>query len=203
MKRIPTTVFSEWAAIGRDERMAKGHEVAVKNMLDYALKGLDNYSFIDAGCGNGWVVRLVKAHKGCVAAAGVDGAQMMIEKALSTDPAGAYYHADLSNWAPNRKVDVVHSMEVVYYLSDPKAFIANIYKNWLKENGRLIVGLDFYKENTVSHSWPEDCGVSIMQLLPEATWIGFFKEAGFSNVQSWRVDVKENWAGTLVITAVK
>ena len=89
-------------------------------------------------------------------------------------------------------------MEVVYYLSDPKAFIANIYKNWIKENGRLIVGLDFYKENTVSHSWPEDCGVSIMQLLPEATWIGFFKEAGFSNVQSWRVDVKENWAGTLV-----
>ena len=196
-------MFSELAAIGRDERMAKGHEVAVKNMLDYALKGLDNYSFIDAGCGNGWVVRLVKAHKGCVVAAGVDGARMMIEKALSIDPTGAYYHADLSNWAPNRKVDVVHSMEVVYYLSDPKAFIANIYKNWLKENGRLIVGLDFYKENTVSHSWPEDCGVSIMQLLPEATWIGFFKEAGFSNVQSWRVDVKENWAGTLVITAVK
>ena len=203
MKRIPTTVFSEWAAIGRDERMAKGHEVAVKNMLDYALRGLDNYSFIDAGCGNGWVVRLVKANKGCVVAAGVDGAQMMIEKALSIDPTGAYYHADLGNWAPNRKVDVVHSMEVVYYLYDPKGFIANVYKNWLKENGRLIVGLDFYKENTVSHSWPEDCGVSIMQLLPEATWIGFFKDAGFSNVQSWRVDVKENWAGTLVITAVK
>ena len=196
-------MFSEWAAIGRDERMAKGHEVAVKNMLDYALRGLDNYSFIDAGCGNGWVVRLVKAHKGCVVAAGVDGAQMMIEKALSIDPTGAYYHADLGNWAPNRKVDVVHSMEVVYYLYDPKGFVANVYKNWLKENGRLIVGLDFYKENTVSHSWPEDCGVSIMQLLPEATWIGFFKDAGFSNVQSWRVDVKENWAGTLVITAVK
>lgn len=196
-------MFSEWAAIGRDERMAKGHEVAVKNMLDYALRGLDNYSFIDAGCGNGWVVRLVKANKGCVVAAGVDGAQMMIEKALSIDPTGAYYHADLGNWAPNRKVDVVHSMEVVYYLYDPKGFVANVYKNWLKENGRLIVGLDFYKENTVSHSWPEDCGVSIMQLLPEATWIGFFKDAGFSNVQSWRVDVKENWAGTLVITAVK
>ena len=30
-----------------------------------------------------------------------------------------------------------------------------------------------------------------------------FKEAGFRNVQSWRVDAKENWAGTLVITAVK
>jgi SAM-dependent methyltransferase len=146
---------------------------------------------------------MVKARKGCVAASGIDGAQMMIEKALSIDPAGTYYHADLSNWSPNHKVDIIHSMEVVYYLSNPKAFIANIYKNWLKKDGRLIIGLDFYKENTVSHSWPEDCGVSIMQLLPEATWIGFFKEAGFSNVQSWRVDEKENWAGTLVLTGVK
>jgi predicted TPR repeat methyltransferase len=203
MKRIPTTVFSEWAATGRDERMAKGHEVAVNNMLEYSLKNKKNFTFIDAGCGNGWVVRLVKAHKYCVAAAGVDGAYMMIEKAKSIDPTGVYYHADLSNWSPNHKVDIVHSMEVVYYLSNPKAFIANIYKNWLKKDGRLIIGLDFYKENTVSHSWPEDCGVSIMQLLPEATWIGFFKEAGFSNVQSWRVDEKENWAGTLVLTGVK
>ena len=59
MKRKPTTVFSEWAAIGRDEPMAKGHEVAVNNMLEYALKNKKNFSFIDAGCGNGWVVRLV------------------------------------------------------------------------------------------------------------------------------------------------
>ena len=114
MKRIPTTVFSEWAAIGRDERMAKGHEVAVKSMLDYALKGLDRYNFIDAGCGNGWVVRLVKAHTGCAAAAGVDGAQMMIEKARSIDPTGAYFHADLSNWAPTKKVHVVHSLSLIH-----------------------------------------------------------------------------------------
>ena len=203
MKRTPTTVFSEWAEIGRDERMAKGHEVAVNNMLDYCLKDQENFSFIDAGCGNGWVVRLVKALKGCLYAAGVDGAKMMIEKALSIDPLGAYLHADLSNWSPNDKVDIALSMEVLYYLSNPKEFINNVYKNWLKKDGRLIVGLDFYKENTVSHSWPEDCGVSIMQLLSEATWLDFFKEAGFSNVQSWRVDEKENWAGTLVLTGVK
>ena len=203
MKRIPTTVFSEWAAAGRDERMAKGHEVAVNNMLEYALKDKKSFTFIDAGCGNGWVVRLVKSLKGCLSASGVDGAQMMIEKALSIDPAGVYHHAYLSNWSPNEKVDIVHSMEVVYYLSDPKAFIANVYKYWLKKDGRLIVGLDFYKENAVSHSWPEDCGVSIMQLLPVAAWINFFNKVGFNNIQSWRVDEKENWAGTLVITGVK
>jgi trans-aconitate methyltransferase len=203
MKRKPTTVFSEWAATGRDEPMAKGHEVAVNNMLEYALKNKKNFSFIDAGCGNGWVVRRVKAYNDCAAATGVDGAQKMIEKALSIDPTGTYHHADLSKWVPNEKVDVVHSMEVIYYLSDPKAFIAKVYKDWLKKDGRLIVGLDFYKENTASHSWPEDCGVSIMQLLPEATWTRFFKDAGFVEVDAWRVGAKEQWAGTLVITAVK
>ena len=50
MKRIPTTVFSEWAEIGRDERMAKGHEVAVNNMLDYALKNQENFNLTIISC---------------------------------------------------------------------------------------------------------------------------------------------------------
>jgi SAM-dependent methyltransferase len=203
MKKIPTAVFSEWAATGRDEPMAKGHEEAVNNMLEYVLKDKKNFRFIDAGCGNGWVGRLVKAHNNCAYAAGVDGAQKMIEKAQAIDPTGTYSHADLSDWIPTDKVEIVHSMEVIYYLSDPKAFIANVHKNWLNEGGCLIVGLDFYKENPASHSWPEDCGVSIMQLLPEEVWVGYFVDAGFTNVHSWRVGAKDQWAGTLVIAAVK
>ncbi len=35
-------------ATGRDERMAKGHEVAVNNMLEYSLKNKKNFTFIDA-----------------------------------------------------------------------------------------------------------------------------------------------------------
>ncbi len=203
MKRVPTVVFSEWAESGRDVPMAKGHERAVANMLKFALKGRSNYSFIDAGCGNGWVVRKVKTLPGCVTAIGLDGAPKMIEKATDIDPEGTYLKVDLESWTPQKKVDIVLSMEVIYYLNDPKSFINNVCQNWLNENGRLIVGLDFYKENPSSHSWPEDCGISLMQLFNEDEWVSFFNYAGFKCVQHWRVDAINDWGGTLILTGVK
>ena len=68
MKRNPIDLFNEWAKAGKDERMAKTHEPSVVKMLDYIYKIYDrNYTFIDAGCGNGWVVKNIitkKLHRG-------------------------------------------------------------------------------------------------------------------------------------------
>ncbi len=202
MKRAATTVFGEWAELGKDEKMAQGHESAVKNMLEAVLKNHRAYRFVDAGCGNGWVVRMVKQLKECSVALGVDGAKKMIEKAQRIDPNGSYEHADLMTWFPDEKVDVVHAMEVVYYLEDPKAFINSVYTNWLNKNGQLVIGVDFYTENTVSHSWPDDCGITKMRLFSEKEWVSFFNAAGFRSVTSRRVDPKEGWEGTLVVTGV-
>ena len=55
--RKATDVFGEWAAKGKDEGMEKNHSSSVKDMIAFATKELKNFSFIDAGCGNGWVVR--------------------------------------------------------------------------------------------------------------------------------------------------
>ena len=203
MKRSPTVVFGEWAELGRDEGMEKGHQQSVDEMLCMVLKGRKQFSFIDAGCGNGWVVRQVAKHLECVSATGVDGAQQMIDKALKSDPNNSYTCADLSNWNPKTPVDIVHSMEVVYYLKDPFVFLQNIYDSWLKTGGILIFGLDFYEENTVSHSWPEDCGVSTMQLFSEGHWVGLLDDAGFSNVESFRYGSKKGWAGTLILKGEK
>lgn len=203
MKRLPTVVFGEWAELGRDEGMEKGHQQAVDEMLSMVLKGRKQFSFIDAGCGNGWVVRQVSKHPECVSATGVDGAQQMIDKALKSDLNNSYSCADLSNWNPNKPVDIVHSMEVVYYLKDPFAYLQNVYDYWLNTGGILIFGLDFYEENTVSHSWPEDCGVSTMQLFTEDHWVGLLHDAGFSNVESFRYGSKEGWAGTLILKGEK
>ena len=203
MKRTPTTVFGEWAERGRDEGMAKGHQQAVDHMLGLVLSDQKAFSFLDAGCGNGWVVRQVSQHPKCVSAAGVDGAQQMIDKAQNDDSVNSYTCADLDNWKPNSPVDIVHSMEVVYYLKDPFAFLQNVYNSWLTTNGVLILGLDFYKENTVSHSWPEDCGVSIMHLFSESQWVDLFRKAGFKEVESTRFGAKENWSGTLILRGQK
>jgi len=203
MKRTPIEVFSDWADNGRDVGMENGHSASVNHMLDFSTKTLENYSFIDAGCGNGWVVRSISKLSQCSKAIGVDGSLKMITKAKKNDLFNDYICEDLNNWMPKDKVDLVHSMEVFYYFENPNELIDHIYSNWLKDNSRLIIGVDYYYENTASHSWPNDCGVSIMKLFSQNEWGEFFKEAGFKDVNSWRFGQKENWAGTLIITGIK
>ena len=111
----PINVFSNWVRSGKDEGMEKNHSSSVENMLEFATKELNNYSFIDAGCGNGWVVRSISKDPACEFAVGVDGSANMIEKAKRLDTKSNYYCTDLMDWEPNHKVNLVHSMEVFYY----------------------------------------------------------------------------------------
>ena len=49
--------FDEWAILGKDEGMERGHHNSVEHMFEMILKQkYTNYSVIDIGCGNGWVV---------------------------------------------------------------------------------------------------------------------------------------------------
>ncbi|MDC0872113.1 class I SAM-dependent methyltransferase [Flavobacteriaceae bacterium] len=204
IKRNPIEVFSEWADLDKDLGMEKNHNKSVEKMLDYALKDpIKAFSFIDAGCGNGWVVRKVAQLKSCLHAEGVDGSENMIQKAKKIDPSLSYSCADLMVWNPKTKVDIVHSMEVLYYLDDPKAVIQRIFNDWLKPKGRLIIGIDFYLENKVSHNWSESCGINNMKLFSQQEWFRFFTAAGFQNMASWHQGAQKNWAGTLIITGVK
>ncbi|MBN09223.1 MAG: nodulation protein S NodS [Flavobacteriaceae bacterium] len=203
MKRAPIEVFSDWAENGRDIGMEKGHENSVTHMLNFATKGLNNFSFIDAGCGNGWAVRIIGNNPNCKKAIGIDGSKNMIKKAKDLDKKNTYIYSDLMKWKPKIKIDIVHSMEVFYYFQNPEKLIKHINRFWLKQGGRIIIGIDYYKENKASHCWPEECGISIMQLLSEKEWNSFFKIAGFKNVKSWRVGEKDNWSGTLVLTGTK
>ena len=63
--RIATEVFGEWAETGKDIGMEKGHASAVEDMIIFAIQERTNlernFSFLDLGCGNGWVVRRVEA----------------------------------------------------------------------------------------------------------------------------------------------
>ena len=126
----PINVFSDWVRSGKDEGMEKNHAASVKNMVEFATKKLKTFSFIDAGCGNGWVVRNIVKNPSCVSAIGVDGSADMIKKAKGLDNTSSYYCTDLIAWEPKQKVDVVHSMEVFYYFEKPDLLIEHIYNNW-------------------------------------------------------------------------
>lgn len=202
--KIPVELFNIWAAAGKDVGMEEGHGRSVAAMLDYVLrKRLDQtpLSFIDAGCGNGWVVRRMREHPLCEYSLGVDGAKEMIAKALKLDPGGNYILADLMDWVPEKKVDIVHSMEVFYYFPEPEELIERIMDYWLKPGGRLIMGVDHYKENKPSLDW-EDKLDTRLTTLSESEWKAGFDCAGFTQVKTWRVGKKGDWGGTLVVTGL-
>ena len=199
----PINVFSDWAQNGKDEGMERHHNESVMNMIDFACSGLSEYSFIDAGCGNGWVVRHISKDAKCNNAIGVDGSSNMINKAKRLDDKNKYFCEDLLKWIPQSKVDIVLSMEVFYYFENPGLLIEHINNNWIKSGGRLIMGVDYYQENISSHSWQKDCGISIMKLHSEKEWRVFFENAGLKDVKSWRNGQHEDWGGTLIVTGTK
>jgi len=202
-KRLATDIFSEWAIIGKDEGMQKGHADSVKEMfllVDPYLKS--KFSVIDMGCGNGWVCRKLTQDQRCQKVVGIDGSKNMIEKAKSFDPSGEYYHVLLPEWKPNEKFDLIHSMEFLYYLKKPLKMLKEIYDSWLNHNGIFVAGIDYYLENKNSHIWPERLNVH-MTLHSIEEWKNGLLNAGFKNVEIHQVASKEDFIGTLVMIGMK
>ena len=202
--RKATDVFHDWALAGKDLGMEKGHSYAVNEMLNFifkeAAKMNKNFSAIDVGCGNGWVVRLIDNHELCDYAEGIDGAKAMIDKAKKIDQNGNYSVCNLPEFAPNRKYDFLHSMEFLYYLEDPQEMLKLFFDKWISDGGWAVIGIDHYLEHEESLGWPEHVGVRMTTLSTEQ-WLEAWKNAGFSNITHWQAGEKS--PGTLVIAGQK
>ena len=203
LSKKATDIFNQWALVGKDDGMQKHHSSAVNIMLDTLVRSRSSkFSFVDAGCGNGWVVREMRKHPLCTRSIGIDGAEEMIRKAKLIDPTGNYILSDLLAWVPEDAFDLVHSMEVFYYFKSPKKVIKHIVKNWLNEGGEMTMGLDFYKENSKSHSWPTDLNTH-MELLGISDWVELFEDSGLIQVRAFQTNAKDDFPGTLVVHGLK
>ena len=195
MERRPATdVFHDWALRGKDEGMERGHAQSVAEMIDFiSVKSEQrgtNFSAVDVGCGNGWVVRILADIQLCQQAIGIDGAKAMIEKAKSIDNENQYIFAGLPDYSPIEKFDYIHSMEFLYYLEEPEKMLQVFNDDWLKEGGWAVIGIDHYMENEDSLSWPEHVGVN-MATRTINQWEAAWNEAGFNNVEHWIAGGKE------------
>ena len=203
--RSAAEVFDEWARLGKDAGMEKGHAASVEEMLSAALSMVsslgDRFSSLDVGCGNGWVVRTLAAHPHCSRAVGIDAAPAMIEKAKEIDHQGEYHLTDLMEWQPDEGFDLIHSMETLYYLDDPGAGIRRI-ASWLNEGGVLVLGVDHYLENPESHDWPKSVRTR-MTTMSTSEWQDAVKAAGLTVEKTWQAAPSSDWPGTLVILATK
>ena len=57
-------LFDKWAKTGRAEEMEKGHGATVNKFLDKLVFDKP-FTFLDIGCGNGWVVRKISQLSNC------------------------------------------------------------------------------------------------------------------------------------------
>ena len=203
MKAI--NLFNQWVELGKDDGMEVNHTPSVDYMFNlipnHILKS--NFTFLDIGCGNGWVVKKIASIKECVNAVGIDGSENMIQKAISKDIMSTYLQIDLNNLnIYTDRFDIVFSMEVFYYLQNPQKTINYIFNYLLKDNGCFVMGIDHYLENTESLKWPIDLNVH-MWTYGILEWKQMFKNAGFSNIKVSKFGQKKKWLGTLVIYAEK
>ena len=187
-KRHATDVFHDWALVGKDEGMEKGHAASVSEMLEFIWQQVEstdkNFSAVDVGCGNGGVVRKLKSHENCEYAMGIDGAEAMIAKAKTIDANTAYAQALLPDFQPKRKFDFIHSMEFLYYLKEPENMLKLFHDNWLTDSGWAVIGIDHYAENEDSLSWPDYVGGHMSTRTTEQ-WQQAWMDAGFTNIKHW------------------
>ena len=187
-KRPATEVFHDWALVGKDEGMERGHAASVSEMIEFISQKVTetgtSFTAVDVGCGNGWVVRQLLKNKNCEYAMGIDGAAAMIAKAREIDGNSDYILAELPDYVPDRRFDYIHSMEFLYYLEDPENMLKLFYRDWLQKEGWAVIGIDHYAENVDSLSWPEYVGVEMATRTIDQ-WHQAWQDAGFSNIQHW------------------
>ena len=206
MDRVKKT-FDEWALSGRSELMEKEHG---KNVLKF-LNGISFnklFSFLDVGCGNGWVIRKISQLENCKKAIGIDKSKNMIKNAKSKSKSQKeeFVVTDLENWNHRGKFDYVFSMEAIYYSESVEDAVKKVFK-LLKKDGEFFCGTDFYKDNKATAGWSKMMNVN-MHLLSKSQWRKIFNDAGFETKTRQIKDQKsrKKWKrdfGTLFIIGKK
>jgi len=147
--------------------------------------------YLDIGCGNGYTVRWAADQVPDGLALGIDVAPMMIARARGLSrglPNVAFQVTSFpQHRLPRESFQAVFTMEVLYYLPDLDAALAEIAR-LLVPGGMVACVVDYYLENTASHSWPEDVGVA-MNLLSAAEWRAAFARAGLTVVEQAQLTV--------------
>jgi len=201
---ININTFNEWAKLGKDKSMAKNHESSVDRMFEIInekSKFNDSFNFLDLGCGNGWVIRKIMEYKNCISATGLDGSENMINIANSYK-IGNFYKENIEQYTFKKKFDIIFSMETLYYIKNVDNLLNDIYLNGLNNGGLLIIGIDHYKENIPSLNWGNDYNLDI-NTYSINQWQTKFINCNFKNVSSIQHDKKNDWEGTLIISAEK
>jgi len=174
--------FDAWGESGRHNKMSQGHRHAVNQMLDL-IRWKNKKSFIDIGCGSGWLVHEVAKKSSIEVAYGIDFSEKMI--ALANNGADAlkevFINDNFLDWETEKRFDIVFSMEAFYYFSSPSKAIKRVY-DLLNNDGFFCIGIDYFQESNILHEFPSDL-VLPKKLIQQNEWLTLFRNNGL-NVSS-------------------
>ena len=199
--------FDKWAQNGRAELMEKEHDNNVSKFLK-TISFDKPFTFLDVGCGNGWVVRKIAKENNCKKCIGIDISKKMIVQAKKKQDNNKeeFLHADIESWNYKGKFNFIFSMETLYYADSIEVALEKIYK-LLKPSGQFFCGTDFYSDNKATARWAVSMKIQ-MHLHSKKEWKKFLRNAGFEVKTKHIKDLKnkKKWRrefGTLFITGTK
>ena len=121
--------FDKWAQNGRAELMEIEHG---KNVLKFlqTISFDKPFTFLDVGCGNGWVVRKIAKEKNCKKSIGIDKSKKMIQEAIKKIGMKneEFIHTDIESLKYRGKFDFIFSMESLYYTDSIEIALEKIFK---------------------------------------------------------------------------
>ena len=206
MDRVRKT-FDKWAQNGRAELMEIEHGKNVLKFLE-TIPFDKPFTFLDVGCGNGWVVRKIAKEKNCKKSIGIDKSKKMIIQSIKKTEGRKeeYVHTDIESMDYRGKFDFIFSMESLYYADSIEIALKKIYK-LLKPGGQFFCGTDFYTDNKATARWAGIMKIQ-MHLHSKKEWREFFKNTGFDVKTKHIKDLKnkKKWKrehGTLFIIGTK
>ncbi len=170
--------FDKWAITGRAELMEKEHTKSVQKFLN-SISFDSPFSFLDVGCGNGWVVRKIAKMKLCKKAVGIDKSKNMIKNAKTKKENSneQFFQEEIESWNYKGKFNFIFSMESIYYSESLDLALSKIFK-LLKPGGQFFCGTDFYKDNKATSGWSKQMKLQ-MHLHSKYEWMELFKKHGF------------------------
>jgi ubiquinone/menaquinone biosynthesis C-methylase UbiE len=175
--------FNRWADAGKGESMEHEHWPITKPALGL-MQIEPDHNILDAGCGAGWLSRILAHRVPHGRVVGMDISDEMIRHARESSVnhenlvfvVGA---VDEIPWESNFFTRVI-SVESSYYWPDPLKGLREIHRV-LAEGGSVWTLINYYRDNPYCHQWGEKLAVPT-KLLSAAEWETLFRDAGFMEV---------------------
>ena len=180
--------FNRWAEAGRGEGMEHDHLPVVLPML--ALMDLEPDEIIlDAGCGTGWLCRLLAERLPQGRVVGLDVSDEMVRRAQAASAGFSNLSFMLGGTEPIPCEDGLFtravSAESAYYWPQPQHGISELFRVLCPGASAWIL-INYYRDNLYCHQWSALYSIPA-HLLAAEEWAIFFRQAGFTSVVQRRI----------------